>query len=252
MRITRDSTEASELLVHEELSESLFSDINNVLETNRLLASSSREFVFGEDIYYRIYAERQHVDPRHDSFELMARTALSKLYSPALFWLVRLPPQSVVHIMRTILSHPRSNFIHLVCRIAILLGPRVTEWVSEKLENDWKNHAQPPDHYFSFKKMRARSDTEDRRLIALQQSGKTKILISASGREVALTELLDDAHQASDLLSKTCILIFEGDHKLRPLARQLDVLSYGAELCPREDAVAEALEVVGPTAKTRR
>jgi hypothetical protein len=210
MRITRDPAQASELLVHEELSDSLFAEINNVLETNRLLASNSREFIFGEDIYYRIYAERQHVDPRHDNFELMARTALSKLYSPALFWLVRLPPQPVAYIMRSILSNPRSNFIHLVCRIAILLGPRVSEWVSDQLEKDWKNHAQPPDHYFSFKKLRARRDTEDRRVIVLQQSGKAKISSPASEREVGLTELLNDAQQASDLLSKTCMLIFVG------------------------------------------
>jgi hypothetical protein len=250
MRITRDPAEASQLLVHEELSDSLFTEINNVLETNRLLASSGREFVFGEDIYYRIYAERQHVDPRHDSFQLLTTTALSKLYAPALFWVIRLPAKVVAQIINSILANPRSNYIHLICRIAVLLGPRVTDWLSERLETDWKNHAQPPDHYFSFKKMRARSDPEDRRLIVLQQSGKAKVTIPAAGRDVRLTDLLDDARETSDYLSKTCLSVFNGDHKLRALARQLDILTYGAELCPLEDIVGDALEEIGATVKT--
>jgi hypothetical protein len=54
--------------------------------------------------------------------------------------------------------------------------------------------------------------------------------------------LLNDPQQASNLLSKTCLSVFNGDHKLRPLARQLDVLAYGAELCPLEDVIADALE----------
>lgn len=90
--------------------------------------------------------------------------------------------------------------------------------------------------------MKARSDGADRRLIVLQQSGKTKVTVPAAGRDVLLTELLNDPQQASNLLSKTCLSIFNGDHKLRPLARQLDVLAYGAELCPFEDVIADALE----------
>jgi hypothetical protein len=246
MRITRDPTEASELLVHEELSDSLFTEINNVLETNRLLASNGRQFVFGEDIYYRIYAERQHVDPRHDNFQLLATTALSKLYAPALFWVIRLPAKVVAGIMNSILANPRSNYIHMVCRIAVLLGPRVTEWLAEMLESDWKNHAQPPDHYFSFKKMKARSHAEDRRLIVLQQSSKAKVTIPAAGQDIPLTDLLDEARQASDYLSKTCLAIFNGDHTLRSLARQLDVIAYGADFCPLETAVADALEKTRP------
>jgi hypothetical protein len=242
MRITRDPAEVSGILVHEELSDSLFTEINNVLETNRLLASSGREFVFDEDIYYRIYAERQHVEDKHDSFQLLATTAMSNLYAPALFWLIRLSPQSFAQILHSIEANPRSTYMHLVCRIAVLLGPRATEWLWERLEREWKTHAQPPDHYFSFKKMKTRSDGEDRRLIVLQQSGKTKVTVPAAGRDVALTELLNDPQQASNLLSKTCLSVFNGDHKLRPLARQLDVLAYGADLCPLEDVIADALE----------
>lgn len=247
MRITRDPTEASELLVHEELSDGLFTEINNVLETNRLLASSDRQFVFGEDIYYRIYAERQHVDPRHDSFQLLAVTALSKLYAPALFWVIRLPAQVVSGIMNSILANPRSNYIHMVCRIAVLLGPRVTEWLAERLEMEWKNHPQPPNHYFSFKKLKARSHAGDRRLTVLQESTKAKITIPGAGQDIPLMDLLEDARKASDYLSKTCLSVFNGDHNLRALARQLDIVAYGAELSALGDIVADAVEENGAT-----
>jgi hypothetical protein len=58
VRITRDPSEASEIIVQEELSQAIFSEINNVLDANRLLAPNALTFVLGDNVYYRIYAER--------------------------------------------------------------------------------------------------------------------------------------------------------------------------------------------------
>jgi Putative DNA-binding domain len=58
VRITRNPAEAAGMIVTEELSDGLFDEINNVLDANMLLARNRPDFVFGQEIYYRIYAER--------------------------------------------------------------------------------------------------------------------------------------------------------------------------------------------------
>jgi Putative DNA-binding domain len=62
MRVTRKAGESSGTLVHEELSDDLFSEINNVLSANLLLTEGRPHFSFGPEIYYRIYSERQRVE----------------------------------------------------------------------------------------------------------------------------------------------------------------------------------------------
>jgi len=44
-------------MLHEELSDGLFDEINNVIEANTLLSGGKDAFFLGESIYYRIYAE---------------------------------------------------------------------------------------------------------------------------------------------------------------------------------------------------
>jgi hypothetical protein len=64
VRLTRDRSVASGYFIHEEISDGIFDEINNVIDANRALARGQQHFLLGQLIYYRIYAERQHVIQR--------------------------------------------------------------------------------------------------------------------------------------------------------------------------------------------
>lgn len=242
MRITRDPREASGVIVQEELSTGLFEEINHVLDANRLLASDDRAFVFGDDIYYRIYAERQHVDAKEKTFELLARTALGRVYGPFLFWIVKLPAPNVAKIIHAVLANPRSSYIHPICRLAILLGTEMTQWLLSRLEQEWRNHPQPPEHYFAFRKMAGFVGNVDLRLIAIQQSAKSRIDLSGiNSGEILVRELLADVPRCLNLLSKSCMAVFNGERTQRASSRQLDILAYGSDVLGFGSAISAAM-----------
>jgi hypothetical protein len=240
VRITRDPSEASEIIVQEELSQAIFSEINNVLDANRLLAPNALTFVLGDNVYYRIYAERQHVESNGSNLEMLATTALAKLYAPSFFWLLRLPVKVVAKIISRI-----SADIHMraVCRIAILLGPQAIDWLSSVLDKRWKGYSQPPDHYFLFNKMkRDVASGENPILIALQQSTNSRVLSSVEQKDISVKGLLEDPQLAGNLLSATCRAVFERNNTDdRAACRQLDILAYGADFPKRCDAIVSEL-----------
>jgi hypothetical protein len=241
VRITRNPLVAAGLVVHEELSEGLFEEINNIVDVNRLLATGERRFAFGDDIYYRIYAERQHVHSSPETFELLASTALEHIYAPSFYWLLYLPPALVSKLILAVLVHSRSNHVRLICRLAVLLGRQTSEWLMSTLQQQWKSHPQPPDHFFLFKKMFEAVDKRDARLVALQQSAASKIDLENDAPPVAVSELLEDPHRATHLLSEACLGVFKGNFNLRKTCRQLDVLAYGNEFLKSGEAVAAEL-----------
>jgi len=108
IRIMRDAAESSGIVMHEEISEGLFEEINNVLETNRLLAVGERGFVLGDEIYYRVYAERQHVRFSPVTFAVLSKTALERIYAPSFFWLLQIHPSAIVELMRAVGLLPES------------------------------------------------------------------------------------------------------------------------------------------------
>ena len=56
VRLTRDTTLSSGSFVHEEVSDGIFDEINNVVDANRILARGQKNFFLGQRVYYRIYA----------------------------------------------------------------------------------------------------------------------------------------------------------------------------------------------------
>jgi hypothetical protein len=228
IRITRDPNEATGIVVHEELGQDLFAEINNVIDANNLL-SKSMSFVFGEEIYYRIYAERQHVIDSSEQSLSLAKVALKKFYAPMLFWLLRLPPVKIAEALQLVPFSSKSPHSRLICRIALLLGESVTAWLQRGLQHAWGKHPQPPEHFFAFKKMLAKIGSLDPRLIALQMSEKATLDLPFEPQSISIRRLLDESSEASSLLSRASICVFEGDVKQRSLCRVLDVLAYGAE-----------------------
>ena len=57
VNVTRDKSISKGILVHEELSEGIFEEINNIIDANEKLRNGKPEFMMDENIYYRIYSE---------------------------------------------------------------------------------------------------------------------------------------------------------------------------------------------------
>ena len=241
VRITRNPSEAAGMIVTEELSDGIFDEINNVLDANTLLARNRPEFVFGEVIYYRIYAERQHIQPTPAKYEILSQAAAVKFYAPIFFWLLKLTPEQIASLVKEVLAHDKATNNRIVCRLAILLGPKVTAWLKAFLDRHWQNHAQPAEHYFYFKKLVKKANGVDRRIAALQESPNAELTF-ADAQTVRIGELLKSHTQASACLSQACMSVFSGDMTQRSVCRQLDVLTYGGEFAQMEELVLSALE----------
>jgi hypothetical protein len=125
VRVTRAPSQAAGVLLHEELSDGLFEEISIVLDANRLLAGGSDRFLLGEEIYYRIYAERHHVHLA-DSHALLLRTALRDLHGPFLFWLTTVPHASVAKELLEVIEAPKHPLVLGAFRAVILLGKAAT------------------------------------------------------------------------------------------------------------------------------
>lgn len=225
---TRDESTVG-TFIHEEVSEGIFDEINNVIDANRVLARGQRHFFLGPPVYYRIYAERQHVEQRDDDSAVLLQSAICDLYAPALFWTLALPAELVAEAFTELYLHPKSPGINSLIRAAILLGDEFCEWLFETWERKWKSYAQPPSFYWTFRNMKFKMDDTDRRVLAARVTNTT--LLGVSGEEVVgVGKLLDSPQLASSLVSTACMRVFQGDASMRATARSLDYFAYGPRL----------------------
>src|SRR5690606_11280202 len=120
--VTRDKSNSQGTLFYEELQDGIFDEINNILDANKILAKQESKFVLGAQLYYRIYAERQHVNFNIEVFELLAKTALLDFNAPFLFWFTKLPAKNIVDILVQSYEQAKSNKIMGLLRFSVLLG----------------------------------------------------------------------------------------------------------------------------------
>jgi hypothetical protein len=241
VRLTRNPQEASGIFLHEELSEGLFEEINNVLAANSLLAKGRHDFLLGPEVYYRVYAERQHVTGPDEQMNLLARTALIELYAPMLYWLLRLPAEETGRLLRELYENPKSPQVHALLRTVTLLGPEAVSWLWDKWHAKWNHHSQPPDFYWALDRLRQRTSTlGDRRALALRAFSGT--VIKEDGKSSAsLADFLKTPQLAASQLSAMSMKVFAGDLKLRSTCRHLDIIAYGNEISARAPQINEAL-----------
>lgn len=250
VRLTHKKSEASGIFVHEELSDGLFDEINNVVGANHLLAKGQKRFLLGEPLYYRVYAERQHVVGDADLFEILAHAAFREFYAPGLFWLLQLRPAKCAEIIASLYKDPKAPKVHNLLRLAILLGPDFSQWLLAKWQHRWRNHPQPPDYFWTFTKMMNRKDTKERLLVALRSKHETQFPIPDVDTRISYRELLDAPPKAAKLLSEACMHEFKQDHRFRTVARQLDYLAYGVEFVNRASSLAPiVIEATGSESK---
>lgn len=241
--ITRDKSESSGVIMHEELSENLFEEINNLISANRLMSPSSDQFHLGEEVYYRIYAEREHVDKNEEVQLLLAKTALTKYYAPGIYWFLNLDAFVCASLIFDFIENFKNPYVHSFFRLVILLGENVAGWLENILNERYGNHTQPPNFYWTFKEMRKAKAVEERRLLALRMSVKQRLDIPGEEKNIVVSDLLKEASLASKYLSKACIDVFRGAKDERGISRVLDILAYGELLGEKADQIEEVMKI---------
>ena len=240
VHLTRDPNVTAGLLVREELAKDIFDDINNVIETNRLLMKGQKKFIFTMNIYQRIYAQRHEVTSNQDTLSLLFHSAIIDFYAPGLYWLLKLPNDPVAETFTQLFLNPKSPNIYHLLRTAMLIGPGFTDWLHRKWHDKWARHPQPPQFYWTFDKMKSDLASTDPRLLAARMP-LSRQLVLFRDKSVSISDLLDNPSLAVDSLTETCLKIYRGHLELKSLARELDYIAYGAEIIPRGDGIAKAI-----------
>jgi hypothetical protein len=198
--LTRNPEEATGSFVHEEVSEGIFDEINNVIDGNRALARGQQSFFFGQPVYYRIYAERHHVVQGDDNIALLFHSAVADFYAPALFWMLKLPERLIADTVAELFLSPTNPQIYCLIRIAVLLGEEFCQLLYQKWHSKWKRHPQPPSFYWSFRDMIGKIKEADPRVIAARLAPAAEL--SFPGEAPApVKELLERPERAAGLLS---------------------------------------------------
>lgn len=241
VRLTREEVPGATTFVHEEISDGLFDEINNVLDANKLLAKGSGKFVLGHPVYYRIYAERYHVKVDTAQLQLLAKTGLSDIYGPVLYWLNRLSVTETAHMVRDMCHNPRIPFVYTAIRIVVLLGSDATTWLHDLWEQRWHNFGQKPEYCWRIKAIMAAEPRTNRRLLALRTLSGVGQQVNDGEHTYTVEELLSDQKLAAACLSNACLKVFEGDKEFRSLCRQLDLITYASEIESRAAEIASLL-----------
>lgn len=226
--------------MHEEISNGLFDEINNVVDANRILARGQPHFFLGSPVYFRIYAERQHVRQADADVLLLLRSAVVDFYAPHAYWLLALPPDMSVSVFADLYLFPKNPHVHYLMRLAVLLGPEFAKWLFERWLSKWGNHPQPPHFYWTFKDMIKSCESANPVLVASRFAPTARIR-GDGDKEVSVKELLGKPSYAATLLTRCCLEVFDGKTQARAPARNLDFLTYGNDLMAKGPALAKSI-----------
>lgn len=240
VRLTRSKDDAAGVFLHEELYDGLFEEINNVLEANDLLAEGRNGFLLGEEVYYRIYAERQHVTGEGRMVPLLVQTAMHQFYAPCLYWLAKMPAGDLARILTDSLQENKYRYMHMVIRLATLFGQELSDWLFAKLERKWYRYRQKPQYFWTFQTIRNRTGVSDVRLLAARTTATAAISLPDKNR-VIVRDLLNRPEQAAKYLSDVCVRVFKGAKEYKSVSRNLDILAYGNQISSKSEDVANAI-----------
>jgi len=245
VKLTRDKSLTSGAFVHEEISDGIFDEINNVIDANRVLTKERQQFLLGQPVYYRIYAERQHVKQSKEIVAHLLHTGIADFYAPALYWALNLPDKHIVDNLVKLYFYPTNRHVHYLIRIALLLGDNFCQWLFERWNVKWANYSQPPNFYWKFKEMLRETKDTSPLLMAARTTSKGHFSLPDESPATVM-ELLARPEIAASMLSKACMWVFKGKNDCKGLARNLDYLAYGPELVKRAPQIAsQVIKVVG-------
>jgi len=245
IRLTRSNTDTSGIFLHEELYDGLFEEINNVVDANFLISKDINEFLFGEQVYYRIYAERQHISSDENKLTLLARTGLDKFYAPCLYWFTRIPANSIAEIILEILDAKKNQSMYALIKLLSVLGFPFLEWINGILVKSYHQYPQKPQFYWHLQNIIKRTDVKDSRLLALKGTGLGLVYIPDFTDPIKISQLLKTPSESAGHLSRVCMSIFKGEKSLKPLSRIIDIIAYGNELNRKSKEIIESLQSRG-------
>jgi hypothetical protein len=231
VRLTRNSDEAQGTFLHEQVSEELFAEINNVIEANRILFPDRNRFLLGQSAYYRIYSERLRIDVVTQEIEKLFATAVTEYY-PCLTWFLRLDANAAVPYLVDIYKWPKGNEVSLLLKMAALFGIEFREWLATRFTARWGRYSQPPGWYHRCVDLSLASPDVNRLFLATKL-GPLSEIDAGNLQTVTAQAVASDPQLASNLLTATCMRIFAGEYSLRSQARNLDVLSNGPDIIER-------------------
>lgn len=237
--VTRDKSKSSGAIYYESLDEGIFDEINNILDVNNLLSKGNNKFVFGESLYYRIYAERQFITYSIGNFELLTRTGMISLYAPFLFYLSRLPEKNIANILIDCFNKATHPKINNLVKISVLLGDETSQFFLRLFEKKYLNVIQKPNHYYTLKEI-TKSKKKNLILKSLNYTRNTKI--EFSGDTYLVGDLIDNNSNTVNNLSNACLSFFNGNSKDRGIMRKFDFLAYGEALIEKKKGIFKELK----------
>ena len=241
INISRDKSASVGKLYYEELSVAIFEEINNVIDVNEKLRKSRKVFLLGEDLYYRIYSERNHVDHNIEVFTIMMNTTLSKFYAPNFYWITRLPAKIIATAVAACLRGGKGNSTNSVIKFLSLSGDDGINWLMEYFEALYGKTIQAPNFYYTYKKIYTGSK-KDMKFRLLGYTPTSKIELPYSKKIVSISEIASNKLECSTELSNICLQIFEGKKELKTIARSLDYLLYAEDLIKNSKEVLAILQ----------
>jgi hypothetical protein len=137
-------------------------------------------------------------------------------------------PRLVAEELIRAVEHPKHPMVLGAFRAIVLLGKEATTWLDRSLDHRYKRLSQPPEFYWTFKKIVGRTIT-DRRLLAMRTTATAMLDIPGVGA-LNVSQLVSDPEEAAAHLSRVCLRVFQGEGTHRTLARQLDVAAYGTRI----------------------
>lgn len=147
-----------------------------------------------------------------------------------------------VNIIHNVVRTKKYLQILAIIRLSVLLGISTYQWLFQKLHVEWHNHPQPPTHYWTFKKLVDQKWKKDARLIAINKTAASTLILPNNSKSYSLDYLMKNPKITSSTLSEACISMFEEDLTHKENCRKLDVLAYGNIIQNKSSEIEEELK----------
>lgn len=234
--LTNDKSTANALLVHEELQDNIFEEINNILDANRILGKNSNKFLLGTSVYYRIYSERDYVNYTISDFEMLAKYGAIDTYSPFIFWLTKLPALKIAEIFTQLIENPKHPNISSIIKLSFIFQNRIPDILKEYFDNKYKDFKQKPQFCYTFNDI-YNSKQKNPFLKAFKIAFSKKFFQNKTFKEWKSDEVILHKN-LSDLCLKTFI---ENRNENKTEIRDLDFILYSDKFTDIEE-IAKELE----------
>ncbi len=242
IRITRDKTKSQGIIMHEELSQGIFEEINNLIDMNHLLNTDSKKFILGEELYYRIYSERHHVSFNIELFETLSKIAFNQFYCPYLFWITKLPPKNIAKVIVESLEQYKYPCVNSLIQFLVLLSDRGIDFLEKTFKQKYSQAAQAPNYYYSVLELLKNRNKPNLIYKALRISKGKEIDLKGIHENAIAEDITKNKGEYTGVLSKLSLSVFEGEKANRSICRTLDNLIYGQIISDNSEEIINEIE----------